>query len=101
MESDAALIWDIVKTVMMVIIIPFCIWIVRLNMETKKQILDLKDDYQKFREHVASTYTPKVELAAIMDKVDDKMSSMQTAITQRIDSMQATLAGTIAQLGKK
>ena len=97
---DHQLIWDIAKFFLMVIIIPFSIWIVKAHMDTKKEISTMKEDALKFKAEVVEKYAPKQEMVNLSTHIDTKITAMQNAVTQRIDTMQSNIATMIASLGK-
>lgn len=97
---EHTLLWDIAKTVVLFIIVPFCGWIMKENKEIKKEISTMKEEVLKFKADVAQTYAPKQDIAAFMSQIDLKFNNMQSSITQRIDTMQNNIANMISSLGK-
>ena len=97
---DHSLIWDIAKFFLMVVIIPFSIWLVKAHMDTNKEIATMKEEALKFKSEVVEKYAPKQEMADLSIHIDTKITAMQNAVTQRIDTMQSNIATMIALLGK-
>lgn len=92
------LIWDVIKFILMAIVIPFGIWIVKSHIDTKKEISTMKEDALKFKTEVAQSYAPKQDMTNFISQIDTKFNTMQTSITQRIDTMQANIATMIASI---
>lgn len=95
------LLWDVVKTILTIFIVPFCVWIVKSQFETKKEINTVREEHLKFKTEVVANFASKSEIDRVADRVDTKMNEMQTAVTQRIDTMQANIATMIATIAKK
>lgn len=95
------LLWDVVKTVLTFFIIPFCVWIVKAHLDTKKEISTMREEHLNFRTEVAKTYAVKNDIDKVADRVDSKMTEMQNAVTQRIDTMQSNIATMIATIVTK
>lgn len=95
---DNSMLWEVAKFCLTVIIIPFAVWVVVTKMKTDKEIATVREDHLRFKEEVAKSYSPKAELTAALSAVDNKITLMQTAVTQRIDTMQSNLATMIAGL---
>lgn len=104
--------WELVKFTLSVIVIPFGIWIVRSHISTKKELADMKDTLKAemseikeenllFRADVAANYAPKSDVNRLIEQIDSKFANMQTAVTSRIDAVQANIATMIAQVAKK
>lgn len=60
----------------------------------------MKEDALKFKTEVAQSYAPKQDMTNFMSQIDTKFNTMQTSITQRIDTMQANIATMIASINK-
>ena len=97
---EHSLIWEITKFVLTVCVVPFCVWVVKSNMDLKKDISAMKEDALKFKAEVAQTYAPKKDLSNFSQQIDTKITNMQNTITQRIDTMQSNIATMIASLVK-
>jgi len=89
-------VWEIVKFITSVIIIPFGVWIVRTVNKLKDDISGVEKAMLIHNEEIAKTYTPKEDLTTVINQIDSKMTSMQNAVTQRIDVMQTNIATMIA-----
>lgn len=98
---DHSLAWDIAKFLMMAIIIPFGVWVVKAHMDTRKEISTMKEAALKFKAEVADKYAPKQDMTNFIGQIDTKINAMQTAVTQRIDTMQSNIATMIASINKK
>ncbi len=98
--ADHSLIWEIIKFSLMVIVIPFGVWIVKSNMDTKKEISTMKEDQLRFKAEVIEKYAPKQDVNNLSSHIDAKITAMQAAVTQRIDTMQANIATMIASINK-
>ena len=94
------LLWDIIKFILTIIVIPFSIWIVKAHIDTKKDISTMKEDALKFKAEIAEKFAPKQEVVNLSAQLDTKITAMQNAVTQRIDTMQSNIATMIASLGK-
>lgn len=97
---EQSIIWEITKFVLTVCVVPFCVWIVKANMDMKKEVAIMKEDALKFKTEVAERYAPKQDLSNFSQQIDTKITSMQNTITQRIDTMQSNIATMIASLVK-
>lgn len=95
---DHSLIWDIVKALLFFIIVPFCVWMVKNDLDHKKEMSTMKEDALKFKAEVAEKYAPKQDMANLSSHIDTKITAMQNAVTQRIDTMQSNIATMIASI---
>lgn len=93
--------WEIAKYGLSFIVIPFAVWVVTSHIKIKGEINSVKEDTLKFKEEVAKSYAAKQDVTALATQIDNKFSSMQNAVTQRIDTMQSSLATMIASISFK
>lgn len=97
---EQSFVWEVVKFVLTVIVIPFCVWTVRSTSNLKESVSKTKEELLTFKEQVAREYAPKEEVSKFVDHIDNKITTMQNAVTQRIDTMQSNIATMIATLSK-
>ena len=92
--------WEVIKFILTVVVIPFCVWTVRTTSNLKDSVSKTKEELLTFKEQVAREYAPKEEVSKFVDHIDIKITNMQNAVTQRIDTMQSNIATMIATLSK-
>lgn len=97
---DHSIYYDIAKTIVTFIVIPFGVWLVTSHIKIKGEIAAVKEDTLKFKAEVASQYAAKQDMTSLASQIDTKMTTMQNAVTQRIDTMQSNLATMIASIAK-
>ena len=97
---DNNILWDAAKFIVTIIVIPFGVWIVSSHIKIKASISHVKEDALRFREEVAKSYASKHDMESLASHIDNKITIMQNAVTQRIDTMQSNLATMIASLVK-
>lgn len=95
------MLFEIAKFVLSVIIIPFGVWVVTSHIRVKSDINAVKEDALKFKEEVAKSYAAKQDMTSLANQIDNKITNMQNAVTQRIDTMQSNLATMIASIASK
>lgn len=98
---DHSLLWDVIKFILTIVVIPFAIWIVKAHIDTKKEISDMKESALEFKAAVARDYAPKQDMTNFVGQIDTKINAMQVAVTQRIDTMQSNIATMIASIKKE
>ncbi len=95
-----SILWDLAKFILSAIVIPFGIWVVHSHGKLKEDVNKVKEDSLMFKEEVAKSYAAKVDMSTLGNQIDAKITNMQTAVTQRIDTMQSNIATMIASLAK-
>lgn len=93
--------WEIIKFVLTVIVIPFCVWTVRSNANLKDAVNKAKEELLMFKTQVATDYAPKEDVTKLVEQIDTKITNMQNTVTQRIDTMQSNIANMIVSLRKE